>query len=89
MYKTQLVVPLPAVSLGPVSIVVIDPSTGGEVVYVPDTDLTVVPSPVAVPAQAGTYSFKNFQGAVGRDGTLRRFLGVGGVAVHSQTTPPG
>ena len=68
--KTQLVVPLPTVSLGPVSVVVIDPSTGGEVVFVPDTELTVVPSPVVVPAQAGTYSFKTFQGAVGRDGTV-------------------
>lgn len=68
-YKPQLSVSLPVLPLGPTSIT-IQASTGSLVTTLDDTLLTVVPSPVVVPAQLGDYHFQGFKAAVGRDGTV-------------------
>jgi cytoskeletal protein CcmA (bactofilin family) len=66
--KPQLVVELPALPLGPTAIRVSD--GGGTLVDLDDTTLTVVPQPIIMPAWNGRLDVKDFEAAVGRDGTV-------------------
>jgi hypothetical protein len=68
--KPQLSVPVPSLPLGPTSIQVSTTSGGSFVTMIDDAAFTIIPAPVAVPAQLGEYHFQDFQAAVSRDGTL-------------------
>ena len=67
-YKPQLVVPLPSMPLGPASISATRGNRNKPDVAIDDSAFTVVPTPVALPAQYGSWHYPNFQAAVGRDG---------------------
>ena len=67
-YKPQLVVPLPAMPLGPASISATQDKRSKPAVAIDDSAFTVAPTPVALPAQYGSWHYPNFQAAVGRDG---------------------
>ena len=67
--KPMLVVPLPALPLGPAAVTVTDATTGAVVVQIADAELTVAPGPMALPQSYGNWTYAGFQAAVGRDGT--------------------
>ncbi len=67
-YKPQLVVPLPSMPLGPASISATRGNRNKPDVAIDDSAFTVAPTPVALPAQYGSWHYPNFQAAVGRDG---------------------
>jgi hypothetical protein len=77
--KPQLVVTLPALPLGPVSIRA--QRTGQAVVDVTtdDTQFTVAPAPLALPLAYGAWQYPGYQGAVGRDGTVYISLDLTGL----------
>jgi len=68
VYKLQLVVPLPDMPLGPASITATRAGQAVRDLFVDDSNFTVAPPPVPLPAQYGTWHYPNFQAAVGRDG---------------------
>ncbi|MGE0684904.1 MAG: hypothetical protein AB7P69_28830, partial [Candidatus Binatia bacterium] len=68
--KPQLSVAVPSLPLGPTSITIQTSTEGGVITALDDSSFTVVPAPVVVPAQPGSYRYKNFQAAVSRDGTV-------------------
>jgi len=78
--KTQLVVTLPSLPLGPARITVTNASTGTQVMAVDDTTFTVAPQPLAVPTDYGTYHWPNYQAAVGRDGVVYLALDLSGLS---------
>lgn len=69
--KSQLVVTLPDMPLGPTKIVV-KPVTKGATALLSFSDaaLTVAPRPIALPSLAGEWQYPSYQAAVGRDGTM-------------------
>lgn len=79
-YKLQLAINLPALPLGPASISVLQVGQTGALLAIADTSFTVVPKPVAVPNQPGSYSYQNFQAAVGRDGRVYISLDLTGMS---------
>lgn len=83
VYKNQLVVSLPSsLDIGPASITVTQAGQTGALISIPDSSFTVVPKPIVVPSQVGTFTYKNFTAAVGHDGTMYLSLDV------SQLTQP-
>ena len=70
-YKNQLIVNVPtSLPLGPVGITVTQGGQTAPFLSIPDTSFTVAPQPIAIPAQVGTFSYSNYQAAVGRDGMV-------------------
>lgn len=69
MYKPQLVVNLPSLPLGPVSITV-KQGKKNAILAIPDTNFTVAPRPISVPSQVGSYQYANFRAAISRDGVV-------------------
>jgi hypothetical protein len=67
--KPQLVVPLPALPLGPAAVVVRD-ADGAEVFRADDSQFTVAGTPLAMPGEYGNWVYPGAQAAVGRDGTI-------------------
>ncbi len=78
--KTQLVVTLPSLPLGPTSITVTNASTGSQVMAVNDSTFTVAPQPLAVPTDYGRYHWPSYQAAVGRDGVVYLSLDLSGLS---------
>lgn len=68
LFKSQLVVSLPDLPLGPTSITVGDQA--GTLLSLGDEALTVVGQPVVVPSKKGEYRTPDFQAAVSRDGVV-------------------
>src|SRR5437762_2601834 len=79
-YKPQLVVPLPSMPLGPVSISATRGNRNKPDVAIDDSAFTVVPAPVALPSQYGAWHYPNFQAAVGRDGVV--YIALDATAIH-------
>jgi len=78
VYKPQVVVPLPAIPLGPASVQI--RTVGGAVIAdLADDVFTVAPSPIGIPTGVGVYRFENYRAAVGRDGTVYLALDFGDV----------
>jgi hypothetical protein len=78
VYKPQVVVPLPAMPLGPASVQI--RTAGGAVIAdLADDVFTVAPSPIGIPTGVGVYRFENYRAAVGRDGTVYLALDFGDV----------
>jgi hypothetical protein len=69
-YKSQLVVTVPELPLGPTSISVHQAGQNSAMMAVSDAAFTIAPQPVVVPAQHGQYHFRNFQAAVSRQGVV-------------------
>lgn len=78
-YKPQLSVTLPTLPLGPTSVSVQIPGQTGAVRAFDDSAFTVAPQPVVVPAQLGSYYYKNFQAAVSRAGVVYLSLDLSNV----------
>ena len=73
VYKTQLVVPLPNLPLGPVSIGV---SLGASLILsAEDSALTIVPQPIKIDKKGET-EHKDYHAAIGRDGVFYISLDV-------------
>ncbi len=79
-YKPQLVVPLPAMPLGPASISATRGNRNKPDVAIGDSAFTVAPTPVALPAQYGSWHYPNFQAAVGRDGVA--YIALDATAIY-------
>jgi len=77
--KVQLTVALPALPLGPAGITVAAVGTGAPILTIADTDLTVAPTPVALPTVYGAWSYPGQQAAVGRDGVVYLSLDLTGL----------
>lgn len=75
--KPQLVVALPDLPLGPVSVEVYRKKT--LVVSIPDTELTAIPAPIALPSTRGSYSTPEYRAAVSRDGIVYLALDVSAI----------
>lgn len=74
--KPQLRVEVPPLPLGPTSLHVVAIADGSVVSMIDDTAFTIIPAPLALPAQLGESSVTNFQAAVSRDGTVYLSLDV-------------
>jgi hypothetical protein len=82
VYKNQLVVPVPtSLPLGPVGITVTQAGQTAPFLSIPDTAFTLAPPPIVVPNQVGTYSYQNYQAAVGRDGRTYISLDITGISM--------
>lgn len=77
-HKPQVVVPLPAMPLGPAA-VQIRTASGTVIADLADDLFTVAPSPIGIPTGVGVYRFENYRAAVGRDGTIYLALDFGDV----------
>ena len=77
--RPQVVVPLPALPLGPASITVLAANGGATLVSSPATDFTVAPAPLAIPSGAGEFTWSGYQAAVGSDGVVYLSLTVADV----------
>ncbi len=77
--KPQLVVPLPALPLGPASITVTANGAAAPAITVPDTSFTVAPTPIGIPTTYGAWHYPSYQAAVGRDGTAYVALDLTGI----------
>lgn len=73
-YEPQLVIPVPPLPLGPASVRVSQAGQSAPLLSIPDTEFTVVPRPIVVPRQVGTYHYQNFRAAIGHDGVVRLSL---------------
>lgn len=74
--KPQLSTSVPSLPLGPTSIQVLTTAAASLVTAIDDAAFTIVPAPVQIPAQVGSYHIPDFQAAVGRDGTVYLSLDV-------------
>jgi hypothetical protein len=77
--KTQLLVIVPPLPLGPTGISVRLANENGVLTAIPDVDFTIAPQPITIPAQLGDYHFKNFQAAVSRQGVFYLSLDLSNV----------
>jgi hypothetical protein len=68
--KPQLEVVLPAVGVGPVSIVITAAGSSDPVLSIADSDFTATAAPLPVPNALGAWEFPGAQGAVGRNGVV-------------------
>ena len=73
-YQAQLVVPVPALPLGPTQI---EASTDHAAFVVPAEAFTLIGKPVVVSEHTGNYSVKDYVTGVGADGTL--YVSLGGL----------
>ncbi len=78
-YKPQLVVALPPLPPGPASLTITDAKSGARIASIDDAQFTVAPTPVALPATYGTWTYPGFQAAVGRDGVAYIALDLSGL----------
>ena len=82
VYKNQLTVNAPTtLPLGPVGITVTQAGQTTPFLSIPDTSFTLAPQPIVVPNQVGTYSYQNYQAAVGRDGRTYISLDITGISM--------
>ena len=81
LYKPQLTVALPPLPLGPASITVTQAGQTLPFLSIPDASFTVAPQPIVIPDQVGSFSYQNFQAAVGRDGRVYFSLDVTGTTM--------
>src|SRR5204863_446812 len=84
-YKPQLVVPLPAMPLGPASISATSGNRNKPDVAIDDSAFTVVPTPVALPAQHGAWHYPHFRPARGRARVLH--IATGAPPAPGRTPP--
>jgi hypothetical protein len=77
--KPQLHVTLPALPLGPASIVVRTSAGADPVLTIADRDFTVAPDPVALPQDYGSWSYPATRLAVDRDGVAYLSLDLTGM----------
>ncbi len=77
--KKQLSVALPALPLGPAAIAVKAVGATLPLLTIPDTTFTVAPTPIALPATYGAWSYPGQQAAVDRDGTVYLSLDLTGM----------
>jgi hypothetical protein len=88
-WRTQLWAPVhPQTALGPASIEVKD-ALGRVLLFVPDTDFTVIAAPIEVPESGGTIMEDDYRAAVGRDGTAYVALDVTGMLPRVQFAAQG
>jgi hypothetical protein len=76
--KTQVVVPLPVMPIGPAA-VQIRTASGTLIADLADDAFTVAPSPIGIPTGVGVYRFENYRAAVGRDGIVYLALDFGDI----------
>jgi hypothetical protein len=76
--RPQLVVPLPALPLGPTRVEVRN-AANALLMSLPDRELTVAPNPVPLPALTGTLRMPGYRAAVSRDGDVYLSLDVTGI----------
>jgi hypothetical protein len=81
-YKNQLIVDVPtSLPLGPVGITVTQAGQTAPFLAIPDTSFTLAPPPIVVPNQIGSFSYQNYQAAVGRDGRTYLSLDITGISM--------
>ena len=79
--KSQLVVTLPNLPLGPTAVSVQQLGQSGTLLDLDDSALTVAPQPFSLPTQIGETVMANYQAAVGRDGTVYVSLDLTGTTL--------
>ncbi len=68
--RPQVVVPLPDLPLGPVSVTLRHVASGTALMTLSDDQLTVVPQPIVVPEGVSSLDIPDYRAAVGRDGLV-------------------
>lgn len=77
--RTQLVVALPELPLGPTAIRIVDAETMDLLHALSDADFTVASRPIGVPNGLGVYRFEGYRAAVSRAGTVLLSLDFEGI----------
>src|SRR5262245_40136808 len=81
VYKPQLTVSLPSLPPGPAGITITQAGQSLAFLSIPDSSFTVAPQPIVVPDQIGSFTYQNYQAAVGRDGRVYLSLDVTGTTM--------